>query len=214
MKKYQIFSDFSDTIAKSTVGDKFSPFELELGKLVGLDISAKYEHFLSIRRDETIPPEERMQIWLEPFVNLLTPRHIDQLVSTFAYNENYSKTIELLKDKLHTKSLEITIVSGTLWQIIDSFLRGKIASKCLKGSGVTFKIGATKILFSENGKYNGSLVVTNKLAFSPASSFPEKCLVVGDNAMETYGFGERLLNVQNFDKKIISKRIENYLNLL
>jgi len=212
MKKYQIFSDFSDTIAKPSVGAKFPPFELELGKLVGIDISTQYNHFLSVRRDGSIPYEERMSIWLKPFVGLLSQKHIDQLASTFSYNENFSKAVELLKDRLKTNSPEITIVSGTLWQIINSFLKGKTASRRLKGNNIHFRIGAAKILFGKNGKYNGSLVVTDILACSPARSFPEKCLILGDNAMETYGFGEKLLNVQNFDENTISGRIDKYVD--
>lgn len=214
MKNYKIYSDFSDTIAEPSSGDKFPSFELELGKLAGVDNSVQYKHFLSVRRDVSIPCEERMKIWLKPFVGILTQQHIDQLTSTFSYNENYSKAVDLIKEKLKSDSLEITIVSGTLWQIIESFLKGKIASACLKERDITFKIGATKIHFNQNGKYDGQLVVTNKLAFSPASSFPNKCLIIGDNTMEKYGFGEKLLNVQNYDPKLISKRLDNYLNMV
>jgi len=207
-----IFSDFSDTIAKPIIGDKFPPFELELGKLAGVDVSAQYEHFLYMRKAGTIEYEEIMQIWLKPLINRLTLKHIEQLVSTFSYNENFSMVVELLKNKLHTKSLEITITSGTLWQIIDRFLKGRAASEYLKRINVKFKIGATKILFNEEGKYDGQLFVTDKLTFAPTSLFPEKCLIIGDNAMENYGFGQKLLNVQNFNTKVINKRIEIYLN--
>jgi hypothetical protein len=212
MNNYQIFSDFSDTIAKPLSGEKFPPFELELGKLAGVDISAQYSHFLSVRSNETIPYEDRMQIWLKPLTNLLTLKHIEQLVSTFIYNENYSKVTELLKSKLYTNSLEITIVSGTLWQVINCFLTSAEVSQFTNKCNISFEVGAAKLGFDMEGKFNGELTVTNKLAYSKNSSFPEKYLIIGDNAMESYGFGEKLLNAQEFNSKTISERIEKYLN--
>ncbi|HUW21877.1 MAG TPA: hypothetical protein VMW41_04390 [Candidatus Bathyarchaeia archaeon] len=214
MKNYIVYSDFSDTIVKPSVGDKFPPFELELAKFAGINLSDPYEHFVSIRRDDSIPYEERMKIWLKPFIGLLTQQHIERLVSTFSYNENYNKAVELVKEKLRTDSLEIIIVSGTLWQIIDTFLKGKTAFVYLKESGITFKMGATKIHFNKDGKYDGQLIVTDKLAFAPASSFPNQCLVIGDNAMEKYGFGERLLNVQTYNPQLIAQQVDSYLSLV
>lgn len=214
MSKPKIFSDFSDTIAKPKKGNKFSPFEIELAKMVGLDISHEYEHFLSVRSDIRITPEEKMQIWLKPFEGVLTQKHIENLVSKFTYNENFIKTIEIIKDKMDAKTIDINIVSGTLWQIVEAFLYGDESSKISQKYGLKFKIGATKLGFNSDGKYSGKLVVTNKLAFLPASSFSDKCLVIGDNSMEDFGFGIRLINVQNFNHDLVCDRVEHFLKMV
>jgi len=130
----KIFSDFSDTIAKPLSGNKFPPFELELGKMIEQELDSDlkenfnlkytqgYEEFLKIRRNDTIPYEKRALTWLEPFTNLLNINHIKRLTLEFDLNENFIDFTKNLANILGIEKLDITIVSGALTQIIQEFL--------------------------------------------------------------------------------------------
>lgn len=202
-----IISDFSDTIATTKDCSKFPPFELELGKMLGIDNRQSYEEFLKVRRDNSIPYNERIKIWLKPFTSLLEIKHIEILVSTFELNLNFINAVKLIKERLKEDSIEIKIASGTLWQIINCFLMRKDVFEQTTGENITFDIKAAKLVFDGQGKYSGDLEETDPLAYSTAGQYPDDYLVLGDNAMESYGFGNKLLNVQNYNKEGILLRI-------
>ena len=214
----KIFSDFSDTIAKPQSGNKFTPFELELGKMIEQEISSDlkenfnlkytqgYEEFLKIRRDDTIPYEERALTWLEPFTNLLNTNHIKRLTLGFDLNENFIDFTKSLANILSKDKLEITIVSGTLSQIIQEFLSRKDVKNRL--DYIEFNILATDLDMNSEGYFSGNIKNTDELVYK--GNFPDNCLIIGDDAMEKYGLGERLVNVQSYDSgeaKKIAERL-------
>jgi len=92
-----IISDFSDTIATTSDNSKFPPFELEFGKMLGIDNRQSYEQFLEIRRNNSIPYNERMKVWLKPFTSLLEMNHIATLVSSFKLNQNFVRAVKIIK---------------------------------------------------------------------------------------------------------------------
>lgn len=218
-----IISDFSDTIATSASGQKFPPFELELGKIVAADKLTKtpdvekfinantqtYEDFLKVRRDISMPFNDRMKVWLKPFTLYLEPKHIDTLVASFQLNPNYLEVTRLLKNAFNLKTLNITIASGTLWQIISSFLSKESIKNQLSNENIKFDIKAAKLIF-QNNVFSGELEYTDPIAYAVSTEYPNEYLVIGDNAMEKYGFGERLLNVQDYNKETVLSRIKGY----
>lgn len=215
----KIFSDFSDTIAKPRHGDKFPPFEIELGKLIekGLDpdlienfnlkYSQGYEEFVKIRRNDSIPYEKRALTWLEPFTNLLNINHIKRLILEFDLNKNFIDFTKNLTKILAADKIEITIVSGTLTQIIQEFLSQENVKKEL--NFIDFNILATDLDINSDGYFTGKIKDTNELVYK--GNFSNDCLIIGDNAMENYGLGEKLVNVQSYDSnaaiKIVGKLI-------
>lgn len=202
----KIFSDFSDTIAKPKHGDKFPPFELELGKMIEEELSSDlvedfnlkysqgYEEFLKIRRDDSIPYEKRALTWLKPFIDLLNINHIKKLTLEFDLNKNFIDFTKDITKILVTDKIEITIVSGTLTQIIQEFLSREDIKKEL--NFIDFNILATDLDMNSDGYFTGKIKDTNELVYR--GNFPENCLIIGDNAMENYGLGERLVNVQSY----------------
>ena len=215
----KIFSDFSDTIAKSRSGNKFPPFELELGKMIeqelnpdlkedfNLKYTQGYEKFLKIRRNDSIQYEERALTWLKPFTNLLNITHIKRLILEFDLNENFLDFTKNLANTLSTDKLEIIIVSGTLTQIIQEFLSREDVKKEL--NFIDFNILATDLDTNSDRYFTGKIKNTDELVYK--GNFPEDCLIIGDDAMEKYKLGERLVNVQSYDTekaiKIIDKLI-------
>lgn len=203
----KIFSDFSDTIAKPGSGNKFPPFELELGKMIeqelnpdlkedfNLKYTQGYEEFLKIRRNDSIPYEERALTWLEPFTNLLNITHIKRLTLGFDLNENFIDFAKNMANTLSTDKLEIIIVSGTLTQIIQEFLSREDVKKEL--NFIDFNILATDLDTNSDGYFTGKIKNTDELVYK--GNFPEDCLIIGDDAMEKYGLGERLVNVQSYN---------------
>ncbi len=202
----KIFSDFSDTIAKPKFGNKFPPFELELGKMIeqelnpdlkenfNLKYSKGYEEFLKIRRDVSIPYEKRALTWLEPFTNLLNINHIKKLTLEFDLNGNFIDFTKNLASILNKDKLEITIVSGTLTQIIQEFLFREDVKNRL--NYIDFNILATDLDMDSDGYFIGDIKNTEELVYK--GNFPEDCLIIGDDAMKNYGLGERLVNVQSY----------------
>jgi hypothetical protein len=215
----KIYSDFSDTVAKPKTGDKFPPFELELGKMIEQEIdtalkdkfvskySDGYKNFQAIRRDNSIPYEKRALTWLQPFTNLLNVRHIKKLVSEFELNKNFVDFTKNLTGALYTKKLEITIVSGTLTQIIKEFLNRESVKNNL--NYINFNILATDLIMNSEGYFTGKIKNTNELVYK--GNFPDKCLIIGDNAMENYGLGARLINVQNYECKNAGARFKKMI---
>lgn len=214
----KIFSDFSDTIAKPLSGNKFPPFELELGKMIEQELDSDlkenfnlkytqgYEEFLKIRRNDTIPYEKRALTWLEPFTNLLNINHIKRLTLEFDLNENFIDFTKSLANILSKDKLEITIVSGTLSQIIQEFLSREDVKNRL--DYIEFNILATDLDMNSEGYFSGNIKNTDELVYK--GNFPDNCLIIGDDAMEKYGLGERLVNVQSYDSgeaKKIAERL-------
>ena len=215
----KIFSDFSDTIAKPRSENKFPPFELELGKMIeqelspdsqvdfNLRYSSGYEEFLKIRRDDTIPYERRALTWLQPFTDLLNINHLKKLTLEFDLNQNFIDFTKGLSTVLNTDKLNITIVSGTLTQIIQEFLSREDIKKELYY--IDFNILATDLDMNSDGYFTGNIKNTDELVYK--GNFPNDCLIIGDDAMEKYGLGEKLVNVQNYDseeaKKIAEKLV-------
>lgn len=212
----KIFSDFSDTIAKPKFGNKFPPFELELGKMIeqelnsdlkenfNLKYSKGYEEFLKIRRDDSIPYEKRALTWLEPFTNLLNINHIKKLTLGFDLNDNFIDFTKNLARILNKDKLEITIVSGTLTQIIQEFLSRNDVKKEL--NLIDFNILATDLDMNSDGYFTGNIKNTDELVYK--GNFPENCLIIGDDAMENYGLGERLVNVQSYKSEDANRIVE------
>lgn len=202
----KIFSDFSDTIAKPRSENKFPPFELELGKMIEQELNPDlkdnfnlkyihgYEEFIKIRRNDTIPFEKRALTWLEPFTNLLNTNHIKKLTLEFDLNENFIDFTKNLTNILGTDKLAITIVSGTLTQIIQEFLSREDIKKELHY--IDFNILATDLDMNSDGCFTGNIKNTDELVYK--GNFPEDCLIIGDDAMKNYGLGERLVNVQSY----------------
>ena len=204
-----IISDFSDTIATSEDGSKFPPFELKLGKMLGIDNRDSYEEFIKVRRDNSFAYNDKMKIWLKPFISTLEMVNIENLTSTFRLNPNFFKAVKLIKERLAVDDLKITIVSGTLWQIINSFLSRKEVQEQVTREKILFDIKAAKLIFDDRGKFSGNLEETDPPAYSTVEQYPADYLILGDNAMESYGFGNRLLNVQNYNEGEILSRIGN-----
>ena len=199
----EILTDFSDTIAKPLSGNKFSPFELRLGKMIEQELNSDlkenfnlkytqgYKKFLKIRRNNLIPYEKRAFTWLEPFTNLLNINHIKKLTLEFDLNQNFIDFTKSLVNILSTDKLEITIVSGTLTQIIQGFLSIEDIKKRL--DYIEFNILATELTINSDGYFTGNIKNTNELVYK--GNFPDNCLIIGDDAMEKYGLGDRLINV-------------------
>jgi len=212
----KIFSDFSDTIAKPKFGNKFPPFEIELGKMIEQELNSDlkeffnlkytkgYEEFLKIRRDDSIPYEKRALTWLEPFTNLLNINHIKKLTLGFDLNDNFIDFTKNLARILNKDKIEITIVSGTLTQIIQEFLFRENIKKEL--NFIDFNILATELDMDSDGYFNGNIKNTEELVYK--GNFPENCLIIGDDAMERYGLGERLFNVQSYQPEETYKKIK------
>ena len=97
-----------------------------------------------------------------------------------------------------------------MWQIINSFLTREDIFIQMKNENISFDIKAAKLIFDSQGKFSGNLEETDPLAFSTAEQYPADCIVLGDNAMEAYGFGNRLLNLQNYHEEEIILKITNY----
>ncbi len=215
----KIFSDFSDTIAKPRHGDKFPPFEIELGKLIEKDLdpdlienfnlkySQGYEEFVKIRRNDSIPYEKRALTWLEPFTNLLNINHIKRLILEFDLNKNFIDFTKNLTKILAADKIEITIVSGTLTQIIQEFLSQENVKKEL--NFIDFNILATDLDINSDGYFTGKIKDTNELVYK--GNFSNDCLIIGDNAMENYGLGGRLVNVQSYQPEEAIKITKNLI---
>lgn len=215
----KIFSDFSDTIAKPKFGNKFPPFELELGKMIeqelnsdlkenfNLKYSKGYEQFLKIRRDDSIPYEKRALTWLEPFTNLLNINYIKRLTLEFDLNQYFIDFTKNLASILNKDKLEITMVSGTLTQIIQEFLSREDVKNRL--NYIDFNILATELDMDSDGYFNGNIKNTDELVYK--GNFPDNCLIIGDDAMEKYELGERLVNVQSYEPEKIKKEIKTLL---
>ncbi|MBP7786053.1 hypothetical protein KA062_02245 [Patescibacteria group bacterium] len=212
----KIFSDFSDTIAKPLSGNKFPPFELELGKMIEQELDSDlkenfnlkytqgYEEFLKIRRNDTIPYEKRALTWLEPFTNLLNINHIKRLTLEFDLNENFIDFTKNLANILGIEKLDITIVSGALTQIIQEFLSREDVKNRL--NYIDFSILATDLNMGSDGYFTGNIKNTDELVYK--GNFPDNCLIIGDDAMKNYGLGERLVNVQSYKSEEITNKIE------
>lgn len=224
---YSIYSDFSDTIAKPSTTHKFPPFEIELSKIISQDIKSIearnlflkhcnecYQEFLIKRRDNSIKYEDRMKIWLKPFNNLLTLTHIAALTENFELNFNFLQIVMLLKNELKVDELKIVIASGTLWQIIESFIQRQDVSKQLTEQNIKFDIKAAKLMFNNDELFNGDLYETDSIAYSNVDAYPKNYLIIGDNQMENYGFEKHLLNVQELDIAEVKQRINGYLSRL
>jgi hypothetical protein len=215
----KIFSDFSDTIAKPKHGDKFPPFELELGKMIEKDLdpdlienfdlkySQGYEEFVKIRRNDSIPYEKRALTWLEPFTNLLNINHIKKLILEFDLNKNFIDFTKNLTKILTTDKIEVTIVSGTLTQIIQEFLSQENVKKEL--NFIDFNILATDLDINSDGYFTGKIKDTDELVYK--GNFPDNCLIIGDNAMKNYGLSEKLVNVQNYNSDEAIKIAKNLI---
>lgn len=219
MNKIVLFSDFSDTIAQPLHGSKFPPFEEELAVIVSQEIlesdkkeiflnecKKAYSQFLEIRKDSTISYEDKMKIWLRPFKDLLAIKHISQLTETFQLNPRFLFAAKLVSDGLQLSSLDITITSGTLKQIIEAFLIKPELLALLKERSIKFSIEATELILSDT-KFTGRIEPVGKHVYGGANVFPDRYLIFGDDAMETFDFGEHLLNVQSFDQELIKRRI-------
>ncbi len=212
----KIFSDFSDTIAKPLSGNKFPPFELELGKMIEQELDSDlkenfnlkytqgYEEFLKIRRNDTIPYEKRALTWLEPFTNLLNINHIKRLTLEFDLNENFIDFTKNLANILGIEKLDITIVSGALTQIIQEFLSREDVKNRL--NYIDFSFLATDLNMGADGYFTGNIKNTDELVYK--GNFPDNCLIIGDDAMKNYGLGERLVNVQSYKSEEITNKIE------
>jgi hypothetical protein len=219
-----IFSDFSDTMVCPSTGDKFPPFELELGKLVAREMTKKserekfvklyregYESFAKIRRDQSIPYSERVLIWLKPFTGRLSQRHFKELTKDFRLNEGFLKVARILKEELGLSELEITVVSGTATQLIGTFLNRKDVAQRLKKDNIIMKIEATELIMDKEGIFIGGVRPINELVYLGFAAYPPHSLVIGDNSMARYDFGRRLLNAQSFNRQEVKERIREYL---
>lgn len=215
-----IFSDFSDTIAQSSDRKKFPPFEKELAILVAKDITDENEkrHFLSVcetsyseflraKQNSDKPYEEKMKIWLTPFQNRLSQIHCRKLAESFLINSNFFLILEVFRRQFSIKDLSITIVSGTLQQIIHAFLERPTINEVFNKYNVNFIVEATEIRFNSEGTYNGSVKASSKRVSEGFKAFPQKYFILGDDVMEQYGFNEHLLNIQSYDEYQINSRI-------
>ncbi|MCP4653534.1 MAG: hypothetical protein GY858_09185 [Candidatus Omnitrophica bacterium] len=188
-------SDFSDTVAQPASQGKFPHFERELAKIVAIDrgvVSEKesaqflkdaeqaYQKFKLIKRNRKIPNHKRMEVWLKPFAGKLKQKHIDQLVSSFELNKNFCKGIELIKEILNVDVITIDIVSGTFYQIINSFLNRPDVAATLKQYGVEVRhIRAAKpIMHNPHQTHTGNEVYNDQsadaLLFNEISKYHEK----------------------------------------
>ena len=159
-----------------------------------LKYSQGYEEFVKIRRNDSIPYEKRALTWLEPFTNLLNINHIKRLILEFDLNKNFIDFTKNLTKILAADKIEITIVSGTLTQIIQEFLSQENVKKEL--NFIDFNILATDLDINSDGYFTGKIKDTNELVYK--GNFSNDCLIIGDNAMENYGLGGRLVNVQSY----------------
>ncbi|MFC1517833.1 hypothetical protein ACFL5G_04660, partial [Candidatus Margulisiibacteriota bacterium] len=101
-----------------------------------------------------------------------------------------------------------------------AFLDRPDITKILKDNHLYFpleKIQGIRLLM-DNGIYQGRKETTGQLFAANSDHFPINCIVIGDDPMEKYGFGDFLVNVQTFDKNktrlTISKRMPEIISYL
>lgn len=220
MKIEKIYIDVSDTMALPPKGKKvFESHEMELMRIVSKDpsvfkntnqkeffikdVKRGYEKFLEIRRNNKISIEERYRTWIEPFTGFLNKKHIDHLVEDWQINTNFINGIELI-DRSLKEYIDMEIVSGNLVNINKRFLEKKELLNMIKEirpANINFSIQGIELLFDRNGTFQGEIKRNGELFYADYTCFPGNCIVVGDDAMEKYGFKDLFINVQNFDEQ-------------
>lgn len=218
-----VYTDFSKTIADPPPGEKnFRPHEIDLRDRVAKDIRHPFERwkflisawvayklFMVIRRDFTIPAEVRYGVWLRPFEGYLHERHFHDLVSDWQLNEQFFKGVEAVrkaKGLQENDLLTIIVTAPNLSLLMQAFLDRPDVREKMTQARVRFEMDGLKIDMYKSA-YKGIVHRMSERADIGAKVYPKDCFVIGDNDMERYGFGSRLINVQDWDEQKTAERI-------
>lgn len=219
------YLDVTDTIALPPIGySKFGMNEVKLKEIVSKDIKdtdernlfiktceRSLELFINRRRDSTIPIGRRYFLWLKPFIGLLRNKHFNKLVKSWTFNEKMITPTSLIRRSFNLPSdhkIEFIVESGNVTNIVHAFLNRKDIAKKLKENNINIRVDGVELILDKNKVFQGKMKVHGNLFVADSNEYPEDCLVVGDNAMEKYGFGNILLNIQTYDSDEIEKRIK------
>lgn len=230
----RIFVDVSDTIALPPIGNNvFDPHEIALKEIVSedeaamggsntgktkflLDAKTGLKHFDRIKRDNSINILERYKVWLDPFIGKLRKSHFIKLVQDWRLQTNFLEGIRILREKFNLPdNYPLEIVSGNLVDINEAFVTRPDIADILRLNNISFPIGeiqGIKLEYSKDGIYEGYMNSNGTLYYSDHTEFPKQCLTIGDDAMEKYGFGPFLINVQSFNEGSISNVVQEKLS--
>ncbi|MBU2102541.1 MAG: 6-phosphogluconolactonase, partial [Candidatus Omnitrophica bacterium] len=238
-----IISDFSDTIAQPTRGGDVPAFEETLRHMVAEDIGDEQKRAAFKKEAESAYMQAqaikwdgnkdtfmlRAQTWLKPFVAKLSKQHIEKLVKTLTVNSNFIKAIGLIRKAAGLApdaDVTITIASGTLSEIIDSFIAQQASSFFTQKDSeeaISFSWHAIPALaWDKEGYYTGDFTEeAHAYAYQGVEAYPQNSIVLGDNRMEQAGLGlgkqlfnlQKEINVEEFKKKVFTLNLNSQFNL-